>query len=52
MIKAARDFGLEQEVVNAVALTFDPRCPDLSTVAESLAGALLARRPLRVMDVG
>jgi hypothetical protein len=51
MIKAARDFGLDQGAVNAVALTFDPRRPDLPRVAEGLAEALLARRPLGVLDI-
>lgn len=48
MLKAARDFGLDQEVVNAIALTFDPRRRDLAQVAEALAEALLARGPFEV----
>ena len=48
MLKAARDFGLDQAVVNAIALSCDPRRPDLGAVADALAGALLARRPLDI----
>jgi hypothetical protein len=50
MLKAARDFGLDQEVVNAISLIFDPRRPDLAQVSEALAEALLARSPLEVPD--
>jgi hypothetical protein len=50
MLKAARDFGLDQGVVNAIALTFDPHRPDLARIAEALAEALLARRPLEILD--
>jgi hypothetical protein len=35
MLKAARDFGLDQEAVNAVALRFDPREPDVAGVADA-----------------
>jgi hypothetical protein len=50
MLKAARDFGLEQPIVDAIALTFDPRWPDLAQVAEALTDALLARGPLGALD--
>jgi len=50
MIKAARDFGLDQAVVNAVALTFDPRQPELVRIGDTLAEALLARRPFEALD--
>jgi hypothetical protein len=50
MLKAARDFGLDQEVANGISLTFDPRRPDLEQVSEALAQALLARCPLEVPD--
>ena len=46
--KAARDFGLDQGVVNAIALASDPRRPDLEHVAGALAEALLARELLVV----
>jgi hypothetical protein len=48
MLKAARDFGLDQQVANAISLTFDPRQPDLEQASEALAKALLACRPLEV----
>jgi hypothetical protein len=50
MLKAARDFGLDQGVVDAIALTFDARRPDVAPVAEALAEALLAHRPLELPD--
>lgn len=50
MLKAARDFGLDQSVVNAIALRFDARRPDVAQTAEALAEALLARRPLELPD--
>jgi hypothetical protein len=50
MLKAARDFGLDQGVVNAIALRFDARRPDVAHVAEALADALLTRRPLELPD--
>jgi hypothetical protein len=43
-LKAARDFGLEQRTVNAIALQVDPRRPDLDRLAGELAGALRRRR--------
>jgi hypothetical protein len=50
MLKAARDFGLDQGVVNAIALDLDPRRPDLAQVADALAEAVLARHLLVVPD--
>jgi hypothetical protein len=50
MLKAARDFGLDQEAVSAVALQFDPREPDLDGVADELAAALLRRNALTLPD--
>jgi hypothetical protein len=50
MLKAAREFGLDQRVVNAIALEFDARRPDLDQVAAALYQALLARRPLELPD--
>jgi uncharacterized protein YjiS (DUF1127 family) len=44
IIRAARDFGLSQEDIEAVAGTFDAtrvRCPEL---ADALADLILARR--------
>ena len=51
MLKAARDFGLDQTIVNRIALSFDVRSPDLAWIAEALTGALLAHRPLELPDV-
>jgi hypothetical protein len=45
-LKAARDFGLEQSAVNAVALRFDPREVDVDVIADALAAALLQRHKL------
>jgi hypothetical protein len=44
MLKAARDFGLDQESINAIALRFDPRRPDLDEIAGALTDELLRRR--------
>lgn len=49
-LKAARDFGLDQEAVNAVALNFDPREPDLAAIADALAAALLMQHKLGLPD--
>jgi hypothetical protein len=50
MLKAARDFGLDQGVVNAIAVRFDARRPELAQVAEALADALLCQDPLGPPD--
>lgn len=50
MLKAARDLGLDPEAVNAAALRFDPREPDLDGVADELAAALLRRNTLAIPD--
>jgi hypothetical protein len=44
VLRAARDFGLDQRTVNAIALRFDPRRPDVAHVADALADALLAHQ--------
>jgi hypothetical protein len=49
-LKAARDFGLDQEAVNAVALRFDPRKPDVEGVADALAAILLRQHKLGLPD--
>jgi hypothetical protein len=49
-LKAARDFGLDQGDVNAVALSFDPREPDVGAVADALAAALLRQHLLALPD--
>jgi hypothetical protein len=50
MLRAARDLGLDQAAVNAIALRFDPGRPDLAQVAEALSDALLADHPLELPD--
>jgi hypothetical protein len=50
MLKAARDFGLDQGTVNAIALRFDPREPDIDGVVDALAAALLLRHALALPD--
>jgi hypothetical protein len=42
-LKAARDFGLDQRTVDAIALQVDPRRPDLDRLAGELAAALRRR---------
>jgi hypothetical protein len=42
-LKAARDFGLDQRSLDAIALQFDPRHPDIDLVAGELAAALCRR---------
>jgi len=49
-LKAARDFGLGQMAVNAIAVHFDPREPDVDVVADALAAALLRRNTLALPD--
>jgi hypothetical protein len=50
MLKAAREFGLDQGAVNAIALRFDGRQPDLAGIAKALAEALLAHHALELPD--
>jgi hypothetical protein len=50
MLRAARDFGLDQESVNAVALRFDTRVADLRDIADALADELLRKRPFALPD--
>lgn len=49
-LRAARDFGLDQEAVNAVALRFDPREPEVDAIADALAALLLQREKLGLPD--
>jgi hypothetical protein len=46
-LKAARDFGLDPEVANAIALRFDPRAPDLDHIVDELAAALIEQGTVR-----
>jgi hypothetical protein len=45
ILKAARDFGLAQEEIEAVAGRFDPRNPRCRQLADGLADLILARTP-------
>lgn len=42
-LKAARDFGLEPDVADAIALRFNPRQRSIDGVIDDLAAALLER---------
>ena len=42
-LKAAREFGLEAEVADAIALRFDPRRRDASDILDALTAALVDR---------
>ena len=42
-LKAARDFGLEPDVAEAIALRFNPRQRSIDGVIDDLAAALLER---------
>lgn len=43
ILKAARDFGVPQEEIEAVAGPFDPRRPRCAPVADALADLAVAR---------
>lgn len=43
ILKAARDFGLGQAEIEAVAGPFDPRRPRCAELADALADLVLAR---------
>ncbi len=42
-VKAARDFGLDADAVNEIALRFDPRRGDRTEVLDALSKALVER---------
>ena len=44
IVKAARDFGLPEAEIEAVAGRFDPLRPRCGEVADALADLILARR--------
>jgi hypothetical protein len=48
ILRAARDLGLAQRDIEAVAGRFDARRPRCDELAGALAELLLARRPLTV----
>jgi hypothetical protein len=45
ILKAARDFGLENDEVAAIAGRFDPRETRCDELADALADLILARTP-------
>ena len=45
ILKAARDFGLPQDEITAVAGRFDPRDTRCGELADALADLILARTP-------
>ena len=47
ILKAARDFGLEQHEIEAVAGSFDPRRTRCAELADALADLIVDRSPLR-----
>lgn len=48
VLRAARDLGVPQADLEAVAGRFDPRRPRCEELAAALADLLLARTPLRL----
>ena len=46
ILKAARDFGLEQDEIEAVAGSFDPRRTRCAELADAFADLIVARTPL------
>jgi hypothetical protein len=49
-LKAAREFGLDPDVANAIAARFDPRRHDLDGIVDALAMALLVQGAVIVPD--
>ena len=47
-LKAARDFGLEPDAANAIALRFDPRRRDVDHLVDALTAALVERGAVNV----
>ena len=47
-LKAAREFGLEQPVADAIAVRFDPRRGEAEHLVDELAAALIDRGVVRV----
>lgn len=45
ILKAARDFGVPQAEIEAVAGRFDPRRPRCAQLADALADLVIARSP-------
>ncbi|TMK74526.1 MAG: hypothetical protein E6G49_03610 [Actinobacteria bacterium] len=49
-LRAARDFGLDPEVADAIAAEFDPRRHDLERIIDALTVALLVEGAVEVPD--
>jgi hypothetical protein len=49
-LKAAREFGLDPDVADAIASRFDPRIHDLDRIIDALAVALLVQGALTLPD--
>ncbi|MFL5893322.1 MAG: hypothetical protein ACJ75I_11355 [Solirubrobacterales bacterium] len=49
-LRAARDFGLDPEVADAIAAKFDPRRHDLERIIDALTVALLMEGAVEVPD--
>ena len=47
-LKAARDFGLDDASANRIALRFDPRRPNVASLADERAGALIEQGAFRL----
>jgi len=47
-LKAAREWGLDPQVANAIAEQFDPRVHDIDRIVDALAVALLVQGALVV----
>ena len=49
-LRAARDFGLDPEVADAIAAKFDPRHHDIEGIIDALTVALLVEGAVEVPD--
>jgi len=49
-LRAARDFGLDPDVADAIAARFDPRRHDLERIIDALTVALLVEGAVEVPD--
>lgn len=49
-LRAARDFGLDPEVADAIAARFDPRRHDLERITDALTLALLVDGAVELPD--
>ena len=49
-LRAARDFGLDPDVADAIAAKFDPRRHDLERIIDALTVALLVEGAVEVPD--